>query len=192
MELNMQSKDKPIANPEKNIPLSLHSEILAALTVQPYAANLGDTDIGDLISELIEQNKQLASNDTQQIETMLFTQAKVLQVLFSDLVRRAARVESIGAIEQFLRLGLKSQAQCTRTLEVLAGIKNPMTKVAFVSQANIGQAVQVNNNAMQASTERKNTIPSNELLEEEKHEQWLDTRTEKEAVPVDSHLESIE
>ena len=42
-----------------------------------------------------------------------------------------------------MRLALKAQAQCTRTLEVLAAIKNP--PVVIAKQANIAQQQQVNN-----------------------------------------------
>ncbi len=66
---------------------------------------------------------------------------------FMNLSRRAAHQKSLSQLEVNLRLALKAQAQCVRTLEVLAAIKNP-PNVAFVKQATIAHGhQQVNNGA---------------------------------------------
>ena len=51
-----------------------------------------------------------------------------------------------------MRLALKAQSQCRATIEALTNIKNPRP-VAYVRQANIGQAVQVNNGGAPAWSE---------------------------------------
>jgi hypothetical protein len=72
--------------------------------------------------------------------------------MFNELARRASLNigEYLNATENYLRPGLKAQAQCWVTLETLAEIKNP-GPVAFVQQANIANGPQqVNNGAIPA------------------------------------------
>jgi hypothetical protein len=83
---------------------------------------------------------------------------------FMNLSRRAAYQEYLSQFEANLRLALKAQAQCVRTLEVLAAIKNPQS-VAFVKQANIAHNQQVNNGTAAPSPTREIENPPNELLE---------------------------
>jgi hypothetical protein len=81
---------------------------------------------------------------------MLMAQAAALNAIFTELARRAAvnMGEYLQATETYLRLALKSQAQCRATLQTLAEIKNPHP-VAFVKQANIANGPQQVNNRVQ-------------------------------------------
>ncbi len=87
-------------------------------------------------------------------EAMLINQATALQSLFARLVKRRMVQDHMPNLEGFLRLALRAQAQCTRTLETLAAVKNP--PVIFAKQANIAQQQQVNNNAAPRARETEN------------------------------------
>ena len=52
----------------------------------------------------------------------------------------------------YMRLALKAQSQCRSTIEAINEIKNPSSAPTFVKQANIGNAVQVNNGQNLSST----------------------------------------
>lgn len=170
----------------------------AAAVIAPYANIYGEQDIDELALHLLDINeKELTDKNLNRSEEMLLSQAHALQAIFTNLSRRAFKVEHMDYIERYLRLALKAQAQCARTLEVLGAIKNPAS-VAFVRQANIGQAVQVNNGTpppATANTEptraRENLNPSNELLEI-KDGQRLDTRETSTTKRVDTHMEAME
>lgn len=150
------------------------------------------------------------------LEDTLASQATSLDCIFNSLARKAAtHLESkemfehiatnedgkkkgyphLEAAEKLLRMALKAQAQCAKTIETLALIKNP-TSIAFVRQANIGQAVQVNNGVPASSTpahvenakERNNT---NELLEVDHGGTTLDSRTTSTAIGVNQNMETV-
>jgi len=57
--------------------------------------------------------------------------------------------EYIKAAETYMRLALKAQSQCARTIEVLAAMKNP--PVVFAKQANISHGHQQVNNGTNAT-----------------------------------------
>ena len=70
--------------------------------------------------------------------------------------------EYIGAMESYLRLALKAQAQCRATIETLADMKNP--PVVIARQANISNGPQQVNNGQPPRAANSETSP-NELLE---------------------------
>jgi len=88
-----------------------------------------------------------------------------------------------------MRLALKAQAQCARTVEILAAIKNP--PIVYAKQANIAHGhQQINNN--QSPTHAGKTINSeNELLSEDKHAA-LDTRGAIEASGISQEMATVE
>lgn len=98
----------------------------------------------------------------------------------------------LGACETYLRLALKAQSQCRTTLETLAVIKNP-APVAFVRQANIGHAVQVNNAAApgsEGSRAREIESEQSKLLEAQ-HGERLDTGTAGTASGADPAMATV-
>lgn len=190
---NLRSKDKPKKlNPtaapadrmadEKRLPslaqVLLRPSVQAACTIRPYSAiavGLEEVDIESLIAELSAQVKQISDGDLRRAEAMLIVQAHTLDAVFNTLARRAAKAEYMPALEGYLRLALKAQSQCRATLETLALVKNP-APVAFVRQANIGQAVQVNNAATaagEASRAEESENTQTKLLEAQ-HGERLD------------------
>jgi hypothetical protein len=84
---------------------------------------------------------------------------------------------------------LRAQNQARATLETLAGIKNP-PNLAIVKQANIGQAVQVNNGTVPASRALENENALNKLLEVTDG-QRLDVGAATPARRADSDLEAV-
>lgn len=120
-----------------------------------------------LMVQLTQSVEALKDNDLSRCEAMLFTQAHALQSIFMNMSRRSAlnMGEHLKAMETYMRLALKAQAQCVRTLEVLAAIKNPQP-VAFVKQANIAHGPQqVNNGAVPSAPAWESEKAPNELLE---------------------------
>jgi hypothetical protein len=142
-----KNSDSAPVNPTFVAQVTLRPSLNAAAVIAEWGKAFGEQDIGELMLQLSESAKALESNDLHRCEAMLFTQAHALQAIFTNLSRRAANQEYLKQFETHLRLALKAQAQCVRTLEVLAAIKNPQP-VAFVKQANIAQNQQVNNGAV--------------------------------------------
>ncbi|MEZ5585209.1 MAG: hypothetical protein R3F37_22875 [Candidatus Competibacteraceae bacterium] len=74
-----------------------------------------------------------------------------MQSLFTRLVERGMDADLPPHYEMHLRLALRAQAQSTRTLEVLANLKN--LPVVIAKQANIAQGhQQVNNGSSRRTT----------------------------------------
>jgi hypothetical protein len=78
---------------------------------------------------------------------------------------------------------MRVQARIAATVQKLADLKNPRP-VAYVQQANIGNAVQVNNQVRPVEKQR------NELLEQQRNE-WLDAGTARAAASSNSALEAV-
>lgn len=101
-------------------------------------------------------------------ERMLVARADVLDTVFHVLLARV--VPNLGkneeAVELYVRLALKAQAQARNTLETLSRVKNPYTGATFVRQANFAGGPQLvnNGNALPGSLEA-NEVPPIELLE---------------------------
>jgi len=139
-----------------------------------------------MAQELQRQNVQLASGNLQGMEEMLLAQANTLDTVFTALLRKAAGAPLLPQMEGYMRLALKAQAQARATVETLAEIKNP-APVAFVRQANIGQAVQVNNGPQPA---RERGIEQNELSGGD-YVLRADRRTPAVAGKIDSPVETV-
>jgi hypothetical protein len=76
-----------------------------------------------------------AEADTKSAETMLVTQARDLDKLFIGLAKRAIQSGDAHEADMLLRLALKAQAQCFRTLQVLGELKSPRP-VTFIQEGN--------------------------------------------------------
>ncbi len=121
-----------------------------AVTMQRFADNgFGALSLTDLVATLNDSGKAANANDLAHAERTLNAQAVTLNLVFAELARRAAlnMGSHLGAMESYMRLALKAQAQSRATFETLAAIKNP--PVVFARQANInnGGQQQVNNGA---------------------------------------------
>lgn len=155
---------------------------------------LGDVAPTELLETLLQSGKAVNGNDLSQAEQVLNAQALTLNLMFTELSTRAALNigANMGAVEIYLRLALKAQAQSRATFETLATIKAP--PVLFARQANInnGGQQQVNNGSspvagsVPAHASDPKTTPT-ELLEQP-HGEWLDTGATRTAGRNDPHL----
>jgi hypothetical protein len=161
--------------------------IIATEGSQGPGANL---DTPALVERLRGQATAIQSGDRALIESMLMNQAVSLQSLFAKLIERGMQSELMAHYEAHLRLALRAQAQCTRTLETLATIKNP--PMVFAQQANIAQQQQVNNGVARDPLQAHNgDFLQNKLLECLPSER-LDSRTTATPSGTYSELATVE
>jgi hypothetical protein len=177
-------------DPKKRANVSLDSMACSASVIQGYTQIFGELDIIDLIDSLGTKHKQLRKGDLEEIEKMLFDQAHVLQAIFSRLARVAIQSDFIQHVDIYLRLALKAQGQCTRTLATLHVMKCPST-ISFIKQTNIGENVQVNNSSVGAQDSQEKISNSSNKLLEVCNDPRLDLRTTNEAICPYPHLETI-
>lgn len=155
--------------------LSLSAPAAAALASSSYLRPFGEPDLPALIHTLEASMNRAHSGDLKDAESMLVGQAHALQAIFMRLADRAGRIESMKQCELDMRLALKAQAQCCRTLEVLAAIKNP--PIVLARQANITSGPQQINNGLPAAATppacEQAKVVKNELFEGAHHEQRM-------------------
>ncbi len=125
--------------------IGLSSSVLNTFTAITYAkGSMGEISITDAVAVMKDKVNQVNANDTKALEGTLTAQATALDAIFNELARRAIGSDTMSKLEIYLRLGLKAQAQCARTIEVIATMKNP--PVVFAKQANISNGNQQVNN----------------------------------------------
>ncbi len=170
--------------------LQLSPIILNTATVQSFAKSIvGKIDLTEAVDIMREKSDKIIAGDLSDLESTLAAQVVSLNAIFTTLTKRATTCDYLNQVETNLRLALKAQAQCARTVEVLAGIKNP--PIVFAKQANIAHGHQQINNNQPASHAGKTINPSNELLSEVNHA-TLDTRGTIEASGIDQELAAVE
>lgn len=168
--------------------LALMPGVNSAIVINAFCKTLGAQSVQDLMQPLQENIKAIEGGDLASADAMLISQANALQTIFTELSRRAAANmgEYMGAMETYLRLALKAQAQCTRTLEVLAAIKNP--PVVFAKQANIAHGHQQINNA---SACVKNIKSANQTILTGESDATLDAGGTPTAIELNQALETM-
>jgi hypothetical protein len=129
---------------EKGASIAVDPTIKAALTTHLYNANFTEIDPSALVKRVQELVKEVSAGDMSHFESMLASQAIVLDSIFNRLSSQAQ--QNIGyyasATDTYLRLALKAQAQCRSNIESLANIKSPRQ---YISQTNVANLMQVNN-----------------------------------------------
>lgn len=170
--------------------ITLNSSVNSASVIERYSKKFGDQNLADLFSELLLESKNIERGDLSEVENMLINQAKALEAIFSRMARVAIDAALNKHLELYLRMALKAQAQCTRTLATLHQIKNP-SNVSFVKQANIGNNVQVNNAAVPMDSPQKNKNSTTELLGETDEKRMVG-REKSEAVKANTALDAME
>jgi len=134
----------------------------------PYAKNVfGEGDVTELCASISDKILAVRNGSMDGPEALLVGQATSLNLIYTELTRRAAlnMGEYIHAAERYMRLALKAQAQCRATIETLAALKNP--PMVYARQANIAGHQQVNNYAAGGETPpaRKIEDAPDEVLE---------------------------
>lgn len=141
-----------------------------------------------VVTAMTELAKRVNANNLQEVEATLISQATVLNVMFSELGRRAAlnMGEYLDASERYFRMALKAQNQCRMTLETLSNIKNP--PVIYAKQANIANGPQQVNNHAHAGENRNQPI---KVLEQGNGER-MDGGTQCKASGSNPELETVD
>lgn len=171
--------------------IKLSSNVLNTLTTASFTKSaLGEIDFTEAVAVMKEKSGKIIAGDLSELESTLAAQIVSLNAIFATLARRATTCEYLNHVELNLRLALKAQAQCARTVEVLAAMKNP--PIVFANQANIAQGhQQINNDNQPATHTRKTKNLSNELLSEDNNAP-LDTRGTIEAGGANQELAAME
>jgi len=141
-------------------------------------------DYPSMIASLKTMADNVNKGDMREMEAMLVSSAKCLEVLAESLLVRGLRQDMWHHLDGFLKLGLKAQNQMRHTLETLGKLKNP--PVVIAKQAKLATNQQVNNH----SRDEKTILP-NELSTEAQHELCQNTGTPSDAVTDDSSVEAV-
>lgn len=167
---------------------------LNAITAQTFVKpGVGiDVDLAEAIEVMREKTEKINAGDLSELETTLTAQVVSLNSIFNTLAIRSANNmgEYLKTMEVYMRLALKAQAQCARTIEVLATLKNP--PIVYAKQANIAHGhQQVNNGSNPLTHAGKNKISQNELLNEANYA-TLDTRGKAETGRTNQEVATVE
>lgn len=172
---------------------SISTTTLNAVTARSFSKIMGATDLTETISVMREKVSKVNAGDLTEIEATLTAQTVTLDTMFNELARRALlnMGEHLSAAETYMRLALKAQSQCARTIEVLAAMKNP--PVIFAKQMNVTNGnQQVNNGSSPNATHTEKTITqSNELLTKGNHA-TLDTRGTAATSGINQNMATVE
>ncbi|GEM_PF-6458947 len=141
-------------------------------------------DYPSMIASLKTMADNVNKGDMREMEAMLASSAKCLEVLAESLLVRGLRQDQWHHLDGFLKLGLKAQNQMRHTIETLGKLKNP--PVVIAKQANLATNQQVNNH----SRDEKTIVP-NELSVGVKHELCQNNGTPSDAVTDDSSVEAV-
>lgn len=170
--------------------IGLSPTALNTMTARIFSqGGMGEIDITEAVSVMRDKVGKVNTGDTSELEATLTAQAVSLDAIFNEMARRAAlnMGEYLQATESYMRLALKAQAQCARTIEVLATIKNP--PVIFAKQANIANGPQQVNNGTPAHT-GENQNEQTKLIEGQTYE-TMDIRGAATTIGVNQELETV-
>ena len=142
--------------------------------------------IQDLVDELAAQVKTVQDGSLARPEALLTAQAHTLDLLFNRLTRRAMACDTVEPFDANMRMALRAQSQCSRTLEVLAGLKNP--PVVIAKQANFTTGPQQNNVGVSRG---ENEIKQNQQSQGATSELLPDARAQGNACGNDRTLEAV-
>lgn len=163
-------QDKDMTEDRQFAEIGLSTTILNAATASTFTKGIvGDIDLTEAVAVMKEKVNKVNAGDISGLEATLTAQVISLDTIFNGLARRANNSDTLTKLEVYMRLGLKAQAQCARTIEVLANMKNP--PIVYAKQANISNGNQqvnngcVTNGQAPAHTEKIINQP-NELLSE--------------------------
>ncbi len=176
------------------------SQMLATVSLQPAYRSAsviskidGDEsiDFWDLTRAVKEQSAAIHTGNMKGAEEMLASHALALDSLFANLARRAGSNMEAGygeAAERYMKLALRAQAQCAKTIQTMGELKNPR-HIAFVQQANIANNQQVNNG--EAPRAVNNEFQQSKLIDGDTHGLRMDARTTSAAGGADKTMETV-
>ena len=172
---------------------SLSTITINAATARSFSKVVGITDLSETINVMRDKVIKVNGGDLTELEATLTAQTVTLDTMFNELARRAAlnMGEHINAAETYMRLALKAQSQCARTIEVLAAMKNP--PVIFAKQMNVANGnQQVNNGSNPNATHTEKIINQpNELLEANNGSKEMDCGTAQATIPKNNTMATV-
>lgn len=188
--------DKDKSKERKFAEIGLSAPTLNAVTSRHFTQHiLGETHLTETINVMKEKVGKVNTGDLAELEATLTAQSVSLDAMFNELARRAMGSDMMNKLEIYMRLSLKAQSQCARTIEVLAAMKNP--PVVFAKQANISHGnQQVNNESNRSSTRapahaEKIINQPNELLEVNLGSEKMDERATQAAIAKDNAMATV-
>ncbi len=134
---------------------------------------------------IMDSIKAVHDDSLRGAESMLVSQAYVLQALFNTQATYAIKSTYTPEAEMHANIAFRAQSQCNRTLRTLLEYKNPK-RATFIKQ----QINTLNQQINQTEKLEKNVNPANKLLEVN-HDARLDTGTPQEGVRGDTTLETM-
>ncbi len=108
-------------------------ELQAAFSVMS-AFDEGSMDIGKVLKQFHRAADAVNNGNMSGPERMAMCQAKILDMLFNELLRRGMAVIDQPEFETIMKLALKAQAQSAKALETIAILKKP---AIFAKQLNM-------------------------------------------------------
>jgi hypothetical protein len=168
----------------------LDPKTLGALIIDGNNSNVSTQVDMEYAREVIGQGiDEVKKGDLSKLEEMLYSQAVALNMMFSNLSRRASLQTNVDIKTTLTNLCFKAQNQSRNTIQTLINLKQP-SQTSFIKQANIANGhQQINNGVAQSSPEKLLNEPI-ELLEVN-HGKRLDRATKAKAKGVNSDLEAL-
>ncbi len=142
----------------------------------------GNLDLVTVLSEITKSCSSVVKGKTVEIELMLMSQAKTLDILFNRMLVKAVSSDLMAHFEKFTEIALKAQNQSRQTLAALGDLKHPR-RATFIKQQNNAHNQQVNNNCTDNFPKKSDDL-ANELLKEKGNEA-LDFRRAPAAIEID-------
>ena len=139
-----------------------------------------------LFLELEAQIADIRDGNLDRPATILAAHLETLSATFFELMRSSYEYRGTPRSDEMLKLALRVQARIDASIRTLADLTNPRP-VAYVQQANIGNAVQVNNHSSRSVVTE--SLP-NKLLEKQPNE-WMDQRAAKAPIAADSQMATV-
>jgi hypothetical protein len=164
------------------------------VTAVNYVSNTinGEISLTDAVAVMKEKVSEINNGNLQPLEATLTAQITSLDTIFNSLAIKSRCSDTMSKMESYLRLALKAQAQCARSIEVLSSLKNP--PIVYAKQANIANGnQQVNNGTLPANSHTGKTVnQQNELLEANNGRTTMDTSTAKRTRRKDKAMATLE
>lgn len=170
---------------------ALDPKTLGAYVVDAYKSTISTQMDFEFAREAIGRGiEEIKKGDLSNLEAMLYSQAVALNMMFSDLSRRANIQTNFDIKASITSLALKSQNQSRNTIQTLINLKQPNQTAFIKQQTNVaGGHQQINNGVSQSSPEKLLNEPI-ELLEVN-HGKRLDRGAKAKAKGVNSELEAL-
>lgn len=168
----------------------LDPKTLGALIVDGNNSNVSTQVDMEYAREVIGQGiDEVKKGDLSKLEEMLYSQAVALNMMFSNLSRRASLQTNVDIKATLTNLCFKAQNQSRNTIQTLINLKQP-SQTSFIKQANIAHGHQQINNGVAQSSPENLSNQTNELLEVQDGK-WLDRGKKAETEGVNSELETM-